>query len=351
MHEQVTPKDLAEKIYDNCVNYKGAAIEAFLKYVFVDNDFDAILKKVSEEKELWFKQNIPSGGTAQVGRVAEVFSTLAAVGEIVIASRILPEKYGFVKGQALHNITVIFQRWLEELGDFTTSAEVKVIKEKLRKFFYKNHANNFYIKEKHGDGIYINNPQSDFPQRAFFQSTCVGMMLSSSEGRGVKYSAVDTEEYYVFKDVMEDEVLKGLSSGDAIKIMRDNNFITPVVEKKKDGSVTKRNTHQMHYPRDKKHRFYKLNLEALDISIDDLKETAKSSNEYADGNLALVKDIAKPDTAECVKNSEQQQLATGENDNSPPSLANDHYTSRERNISEEEHYESMKDIPLPENFR
>ena len=65
----------------------------------------------------------------------------------------------------------------------------------------------------------------------------------------------------------------------------------------------------------------------------------------------MAKDIAKPDTAEYVKNSEQQQLATGENDYSPPSLANDHYTSRESNLSEEEHYESMKDLTLPENFR
>lgn len=289
LHAAITPKCLAEKIYDNCANYKGAAIEDFLKYVFVDNDFDTILKKVSEAKELWFKQNMPSGATAQVGRVAEVFSTLAAVGEIVIESGVLPEKYGFAKGQAFNNITVIFKRWLEELGDFTTSAEVKVIKDKLRKFFFKHHANDFYIKEKHGDGVYIDNPQnsqSDFPQRAFFQSNCVGMMLSSSEGRGVKYSAVDTEEYYVFKDVMEDVALKGSNTKDAIKIMRDNNFITPEVEKRVDGSCIVRSTHRIHYPRDKKkHRFYKLNLEALGISDEDLENTVKTSLSLNDNEV------------------------------------------------------------------
>lgn len=332
LHEAVTPKYLAEKIYDNCANYKGAAIEAFLKYVFVDNDFDAILKKVSEEKEVWFKQNMPSGATAQVGRVAEVFSTLAAVGEIFIASGVLPEKYGFVKGQALHNITVIFQRWLEELGDFTTSAEVKVIREKLRKFFFKHHANDFYIKEKHGDGVYIQDTQSEFPQRPPYQNTCVGMMLSSSHGKGKKYSAVETREYYVFKDVMEDEALKGSNSRDAINIMRENNFITPEAEKKIDGTSAIRNTYRIYYPRDKKsHRFYKLNLEGLDISVDD---------------LALAKDLTTEEKKKDVAKS-SSGFAKGENDNVPPSISDNQCDSREVSISEEEHYKSVKNIPLP----
>jgi len=260
LHDLKTPKELALKVYDSCAKYRGTAIEAFLKFNFVENNFDDMLGKVESMKELWLKQNMPEGATAQVGRVAEVYGIMAAAGEMVIESGVLPAKYGFVKGEAFRIVSIIFKRWLSALGDYTISAETKIVKDKLRQFFFKHHANDFYIREKHEFA----------PENKHYstQNICVGINLSSSEGQGKQFSATDTREFYAFQDVLEREAFKGSNVKDCVKIMRDHGYIVVSEEKKDNGKFTRRSTHLVHYSRTNvSTRCYKLNLQALSINI------------------------------------------------------------------------------------
>ncbi|MEA0971540.1 DUF927 domain-containing protein [Candidatus Megaera venefica] len=264
LHELATPKQLALKIHDACSKYKGTAIQEFLKFNFIDNHFDEILDKVVIMKEKWLKENMPINATAQVGRVAEVFGIIAAAGEVAIASGVLPQRYGFTKGAGFRNVTEMFTRWLEELGDYTISAEVKIVKQRLIKFFYDNHANNFYRKEDKID----NDDAQDFRRRyTQQQNKCVGIVSPKPVEQEVRYSAIDQTDYYVFKHFLEIEAFNGLNEKDCIKIIKEQGYIAPYKEKKTNGSLTNRTLHTVYYGRTKTRvKCYKLDLEKIGIS-------------------------------------------------------------------------------------
>jgi uncharacterized protein (DUF927 family) len=264
LHEFDTPKQLALKIHDACSKYKGTAIQEFLKFNFIDNPFDEILDKVVIMKEKWLKDNMPINATAQVGRVAEVFGIIAAAGEVAIASGVLPQRYGFTEGAGFRNVTEIFTRWLEELGDYTVSAEVKMVKNRLLEFFFENHANNFYRAEDQID----NNDAQEFTKKHHQQQNkCVGIVLPKPINQKNKYSAIDQNDYYVFNHCLESDAFKGLNKKDCIKIMKEQKYIVPYQENKKMGGFTNRTLRNVYYPRTRANmKCYKLDLEKIGIS-------------------------------------------------------------------------------------
>lgn len=253
LHGFNTSKELAHHLSGSSYKYKGTAIEDFLDYIFKQNDFYSILKKIEQERQTWLAKYLPEGATSQVERVAEVFSVIAAAGEVAIASGALPEKYGFVKGQALEDVATIFGRWLEQLGDYTVYAEEKVVKDRLCSFFYKHQANGFYSHKRHGEEA--NN------SRVVTQNVCVGIYGRASEGSGKQYSAVEPEEYYPFKYCLENEALQGLNVKESIKIMRRHGYIHL--------NSGNRSLYSKYYTRDKSSvSCYLLNLRKLGIVVD-----------------------------------------------------------------------------------
>jgi len=241
-------------LYDACTKYKGTAIKAFLNYILVENDFETILEEIITLKAEWLKTYLPNNATAQVGRVAEVFSSVAATTVIAIRSGVLPEKYGFTKTAAFENIAKIFTRWLNEIEDYTTPSEVKVIKQRLIKFWLENQ-NNFYC-----------NGQEEWP-RPPIQHKCVGIMSKKTDDREHRFSIIDTTAFYVFQNVLETDVLKGLNLNYCKKIMREKSYIIPYAEKCGDDKITYRSRWNVHYVKtNTKMKCYKLNLEALGIT-------------------------------------------------------------------------------------
>jgi hypothetical protein len=254
LHEfKENPKQLAEFLYDACTKYKGTAIKAFLNNIFVENDFETILEEIITLKAEWLKINLPTNATAQVGRVAEVFSMIAAAGVIATKNGVLPEKYGFTKEFVFEDTTKIFTRWLNEIEDYTTPSEVKVIKQRLIKFWLENQ-NNFYC-----------NGQEEW-QRPPIQYKCVGIMSKKPDEQEYRFSIIDQTVFYVFQSFLENEALKGLNLNYCRKIMREKNYIIPCAEKYGDNQTTYRSRWNVHYVKtNTKMKCYKLNLEALGI--------------------------------------------------------------------------------------
>ena len=254
LHDKENPKQLAEFLRDACFQYKGTAIYAFLNYIFIENNFDDILKEIELLKTEWLDLNLPANATSQVGRVAEVLSIIAATAVIVIRSGVLPAEYGFTKTAAFEDVANIFKRWLNEIEDYTTPSEVKVIKQRLIKFWLENQ-NNFYC-----------NGQEDW-QRPPIQHKCVGIMSKKPEDRDHRFSIIDQTVFYVFQNVLENEVLKGLNLNYCKKIIREKNYITPYAEKYGDDQITYRARWNIHYAKTNSNmKCYKLNLEALGIT-------------------------------------------------------------------------------------
>ena len=276
-------KIFAEYFKDACAKYKGVAIEYFLEYSFNKCNFDEVLKKVESLKKEWLRSNLPDA-TQQVGRVAEFFSIIAAVGEVVIDSEVLPAKYGFVKGVAFENVKKIFNLWLKQIGDYTMSAEVKTVKERLVKFFWKYHSNGFY-KQASGDlsskkvaNSNLNAQES--PDRFdyntyknnkygydFQQQECVGIVLPKPKHQGAHYSTIDQETYYCFKQAVHDIAFKGLDADHCIRVAKQHWFFSPYQEKGKDGKIKNRSRHIIYYGRSRANvSCFQLNLNKLGVS-------------------------------------------------------------------------------------
>jgi hypothetical protein len=255
LHEfKENPKQLAEFLYDACTKYKGTAINAFCNYIFVKNNFDDILKEIDKLKTEWLGFNLPASAAAQVGRVAEVLSSIAAAGVIATKSGVLPEKYGFTKAGIFEDAAKIFRRWLNEIEDYTIPSEVKVIKQRLIKFWLENQ-NNFYC-----------NGQEEWP-RPPIQHKCVGIISKKPDGQEHKLSIIDQTVFYVFQSFLENEALKGLNLNYCKKIMREKSYIITYEEKYGDNQITYRSRWNVHYAKtNNKMRCYRLNLEGLGIT-------------------------------------------------------------------------------------
>jgi|JI6StandDraft_1071083.scaffolds.fasta_scaffold05427_5 hypothetical protein len=253
LHDKENPKQFAEFLRDACFQYKGTPINAFLAYIFIENNFDDILKEIELLKTEWLDLNLPANATSQVGRVAEVLSIIAAAGVIATKSGVLPEKYGFTKAGVFEDAVKIFRRWLNEIEDYTIPSEVKAIKQRLIKFWLDNH-NNFYC-----------NGQEE-SLRPPIQHKCVGIMSKKPEDRDHRFSIIDQPVFYVFQNVLESEALKGLNLNYCKKIMREKSYIIPYEEKYGDNQITYRSAWMVHYAKtNNKMRCYRLNLEALGI--------------------------------------------------------------------------------------
>jgi hypothetical protein len=254
LHDKENPKQFAEFLRDVCSQYKGTAIYAFLDYIFIENSFDDILKEIELLKTEWLDLNLPANATSQVGRVAEVLSIIAATGVIATRSGVLPVEYGFTKTAAFENVAKIFKRWLNEIEDYTTPSEVKVIKQRLIKLWLENQ-NNFYC-----------NGQEEWP-RLPIQHRCVGIMSKKPDEQKHKFSIIDQTVFYVFQSALENEALKGLNLNYCKKTMREKNYIIPYKEKQSDGTIKNRSIWNVHYAKtNSKMKCYRLNLEALGIA-------------------------------------------------------------------------------------
>lgn len=276
-------KIFAENFKDACAKYKGVAIEYFLEYCFNKCKFDEVLKKVEHLKKEWLQSNLPDA-TQQVGRVAEFFSIIAAVGEVVIESRVLPAKYGFVKGVAFENVKKIFNLWLKQIGDYTISAEVKTVKERLLKFFWEYHSNGFYKQDtgnlsskkvansnlnvQENSDKFDYNPRKDYKYGYDFQQReCVGIVLPKPKHQEAHYSTIDQETYYCFQQSIYDIAFKGLDADHCIKVAKQNCFFSPYPEKYKDGKIKNRSRHIIYYGRTRANvSCFLLNLNKLGVS-------------------------------------------------------------------------------------
>jgi hypothetical protein len=246
-------KKFADFLVDQCQNYKGAPIISFLDYIFIQNNFDIILEEVRILKTEWLENYFPKNATAQIGRVGETFSNIAASAVIAIRSGVLPEKYGFTKKAAFENVAKIFMRWVNENEDYTISAEEKALKDRLVKFWQDNQ-NYFYRRDE--DKLH-----------AQPQHKCVGIVTFKPDDREHRFSVIDMTSFYVFQTCMEQEVLKGLNRNYCIKIMREKNYIIPYEEKCGNDKITYRSRWNIHYAKtNSKMKCYRLNLEALGIT-------------------------------------------------------------------------------------
>jgi putative DNA primase/helicase len=105
----------------------GVVADAFLTMLCANRD--AVIKSLIDARKCWVAEHVPADVDGQVHRVGHKFALVAAVGELAIASRILP----WSAGGAERACAGLFKDWLKARGG-TKGHEVKDAERRLRAF-------------------------------------------------------------------------------------------------------------------------------------------------------------------------------------------------------------------------
>ncbi|MFN5173374.1 MAG: hypothetical protein ACK5WY_00935 [Holosporaceae bacterium] len=150
---------------------------------------DAIVKSLIDARKYWVAAHVPTDVDGQVHRVGQKFALVAAVGELAIASGILP----WLPGSAEKACAELFKDWLIARGG-TKAHEVKDAERRLRAFIAEHGGARFepVWTDAAGDP-----PDRKTINRAGFK----------------RMTEADAWEYFILPSVFEKEVIAGLNKG------------------------------------------------------------------------------------------------------------------------------------------
>jgi len=167
--------------------YTGTVADAFLTMLCANQD--AIVKSLIDARKYWVAEHVPTDVDGQVHRVGQKFALVAAVGELAIASGILP----WLPGAAEKACAGLFKDWLIARGG-TKAHEVKDAERRLRAFIAEHGGARFepVWTDAAGDP-----PDRKTINRAGFK----------------RMTEADAWEYFILPSVFEKEVIAGLNKG------------------------------------------------------------------------------------------------------------------------------------------
>lgn len=204
----------ADKIKEIASKYYGTAGIAWLNYVTTDK-----AKTIIEAKGLI--RNFMSqydGLSSQAHRVAKRFSLVAAAGEIATQAGIT----GWQTGQATAAVKVCFNNWLDNYGRDGEHEERQIIKH-VQAFIEQHGASRFQIWSE---------PMHDEDQSTIEQKT----------NNRVGFRRQDTDEYYFYPNMFEQEVCSPYSLKKVIKVLDEAGLLNKNEQDRKMLKVTLPNT-------------------------------------------------------------------------------------------------------------
>lgn len=163
----------------------GAVADAFLTMLCVNRE--AVIERVIEARKCWVIEHVPADVDGQVHRVGQKFALVAAVGELAIASGILP----WPAGAAEKACAGLLSDWLAARGG-TKAHEVRDAERRLRAFIAEHGGARF-------EPVWLDTA-GDPPDRKTINRAGFKRMADAG-----------TWEYFVLPSVFEKEVIAGLN--------------------------------------------------------------------------------------------------------------------------------------------
>lgn len=165
--------------------YTGAVSDAFLTMLCANRE--AVIQSLLDARKYWIAEHVPADVDGQVHRVGQKFALVAAVGELAIASGILP----WPVGAAEKACEGLFKDWMTARGG-TKAHEVKDAERRLRAFIAEHGGARFepVWSDSAGDP-----PDRKTINRAGFK----------------RVTDAGTWEYFILPSVFEKEVIAGLN--------------------------------------------------------------------------------------------------------------------------------------------
>lgn len=165
--------------------FTGAVADAFLTMLCANRD--AVFNSLTNARKCWVAEHVPANVDGQVHRVGQKFALVAAVGELAIASGILP----WPAGAAEKACAGLFKDWLTARGG-TKAHEVKDAERRLRAFIAEHGGARFEPVWTDGAG---DPPDRKTINRAGFK----------------RMTEAGAWEYFILPSVFEKEVIAGLN--------------------------------------------------------------------------------------------------------------------------------------------
>lgn len=165
--------------------YTGTVADAFLTMLCANRD--AVVQSLIGARKCWVAEHVPADVDGQVHRVGQKFALVAAVGELAIASGILP----WPAGAAEKACAGLLNDWLAARGG-TKAHEVKDAERRLRAFIAEHGGARF-------EPVWLDTA-GDPPDRKTINRAGFKRMTDAG-----------TWEYFVLPSVFEKEVIAGLN--------------------------------------------------------------------------------------------------------------------------------------------
>jgi len=187
LHEYEDGNRLSIALKHLASQYTGTVADAFLGMLCANQE--AIVKSLIDARKYWVAAHVPTDVDGQVHRVGQKFALVAAVGELAIASGILP----WLPGSAEKACAELFKDWLIARGG-TKAHEVKDAERRLRAFIAEHGGARF-------EPVWLDNA-GDPPDRKTINRAGFKRMTEAGAW-----------EYFILPSVFEKEVIAGLNKG------------------------------------------------------------------------------------------------------------------------------------------
>jgi uncharacterized protein (DUF927 family) len=209
------PAEAADALREAAAKYRGHPLPVFVAGLIGRSDLPQLVERLNRERRLWVQKQVRPDADGQVVRVAQRFALVVAAGRLGVEFGVLPWEAEDVDWA----VRQIFRAWLAARGN-QRPAEVNAVIVRLRELIARHGASRFQR---------LAEPQT----------------LDGESRRDEREKVIDRagfvrpgeDEYLIFPEVWQREVLRGLDSGGVHKALlksgilrgdRDGKASTPV---------------------------------------------------------------------------------------------------------------------------
>ncbi len=198
-----TPAAAADALREAAGKYRGHALPAFLSGLIGHCDLPQLIDRINRERRLWVQKQVHPDADGQVIRVAQRFALVAAAGRLGVELGVLPWQADKVEWA----VSQMFHAWLAARGN-QGPAEVNAVAGRLRELIARHGASRFQR---------LAEPQT----------------LDGESRRDEREKVIDRagfvrpgeDEYLIFPEVWQREVLRGVDSGVVHKALLNSGIL------------------------------------------------------------------------------------------------------------------------------